>query len=83
MYNRYIPAADGTYRRQTIYPQMQQDVQVEQTQSAENNCQFPLPISLDSNDLLVLAVILLVLFNSDDQDRTSMLVTLVAFLLLN
>ena len=79
MYNRYIPSADGTYHRQSV----------ETPEPAEHeNCDdvkpaFPLLPKLDSNDLLVLAVILLILQNSDESDRVSTLITLAAFLFLS
>ena len=85
MYNRYIPSADGTYRRQTVSTQSAQTPAIQEEPNLQNTERgfFPFLPSLDSNDLLVLAVILLVLQNSDGQDRMSALITLTAFLFLN
>lgn len=79
MYNRYIPSADGTYRRQPVEtPEMS-----ECDKSSEIKRPLPFIPTLDSNDLLVLAVILIILQNSDEADRTSALITLTAFLFLS
>ena len=103
MYNRYIPSADGTYRRQTVptpgrqQPPQSQPMPAPTSQSAPKPPQTPPQereprqppfkgplhgIHLDTGDLLVLLILLLVLTEGEDSDPLSALVTLAAFLLL-
>ena len=95
MYNRYIPNANGTYERKVVpsppkedkfppakdRPQQepaQKTVQMSKTQPA-----IYLPqLQLDSGDLLVLLILLLLLTEGEDTDPFSLLVTLAAFLLM-
>lgn len=91
MYNRYIPSADGTYSRKVIpSPQKEQQKQ-EPMPSAKQEPQskpratpqrsFPQQ-QLDTGDILVLLILLLVLTEGEDSDPLSILVTLAAFLLM-
>ena len=82
MYNRYIPSADGTYRREPIITQERADTAAENESCGERKMPFPALPALDHNDLLVLAVIFLLLQNCDESERISVMVTLAAFLFL-
>ena len=84
MYNRYIPTADGTYRRQTV-------AQAE-TASADTIPEGPSrpstaggqlrPAQPDLGDLLVILILLLVLSESDGNDAMGVLIAMAAFLFL-
>lgn len=91
MYNRYVPAADGSYRRQLITGQNSAPQPASEPQPA---C-IPTPthaehrekslltgLSLDTGDILVLLILLLVLFEGEDTDPMSILITLAAFFIL-
>ncbi|MBQ7565900.1 MAG: hypothetical protein IJT18_02170 [Oscillospiraceae bacterium] len=79
MYNRYIPSADGTYRRETVA----------QSAAPCSDAKTPLRgglslprLQLDTGDLLVLAILLLLLIDGDGDDPLSSLIAIAAFLLL-
>ena len=93
VYNRYIPSADGTYRRQIVHAQTEQAEQVSPVPQQEPITQTPPPravgkqslfpsLSLDRGDLLVLLILLLILTDGEDNDPLTILVTLAAFFIL-
>lgn len=91
MYNRYIPDANGIYQRSVVTPPpsppkappAQEAVPPTPVVSHKTpvKCQLP-KIHLDSGDLLVLLILLLVITEGEDADPMSALITLAAFLLL-
>lgn len=91
MYNRYIPDANGVYQRRVVSsppsspkaPPVQEAVPPTTVapHKAPVKCQLP-KIHLDSGDLLVLLILLLVITEGEDADPMSALITLAAFLLL-
>ena len=96
MYNRYVPTADGTYRRQIVSTTAQQpcpkDAPAPTAETApqppqRTSVQLPgitpgLPTRPETGDLLVLLILLLVLLEGQETDTLTVLVTLAAFLLL-
>ena len=79
MYNRYIPSADGTYRRETVA----QSAAPCPDAKAPARGGLSLPrLQLDAGDLLVLAILLLLLIDGDGDDPLSSLIAIAAFLLL-
>lgn len=97
MYNRYIPDADGAFRRMTVEtggdapeagrPVRQSRTEIQTCAPTEAKRTQPgllerlLPAGLDAGDLLVLAVVLLLLIDGEEDDRTSILFLLAAFFL--
>ena len=84
-YNRYIPNADGAYRRETILqPDSRSEAPAYTARSSEpqHGIRLPMLQSLETEDLLVLAVLVLLLFSSEESDRLTTLITIAAFLLL-
>lgn len=96
MYNRYIPGTGGVYERRIVEEPKKQPpcpaVKEEPAPEPPENCSTPpqkpcRPAApgrgLDLGDLLVLAVILLMMLDSDgEEDLTAVLITAAAFLLL-
>ena len=95
MYNRYIPSADGTYKRQIVPgPERKTETKppAEQKHSAaatSKKCEtsvrknsFPQKPDLESGDLLVILILLLILLEGEESDPLSLLITMAAFLLL-
>lgn len=94
MYNRYVPSADGTYQRK-VMPSPQRSAppphreespppQPPRTESAPTTKQ-PKPLfqlNLDTGDVLVLLILLLVMTEGQETDTLSILITLAAFLLM-
>ncbi|MBQ7255941.1 MAG: hypothetical protein IJS31_06860 [Oscillospiraceae bacterium] len=84
-YNRYVPGADGAYRRETI---VQPDSRCETPENTvlrsepQRGMHLPMLQSLETEDLLVLAVLILLLLSGDESDRLTTLITIAAFLLL-
>lgn len=94
MYNRYIPGANGTYQRHTVAerPRPSPDA-VEKppeadacppTERRENDCgpRRWLPAGLDTGDLLLLCIVILLMIDSDEEDILPVLITAAAFLFL-
>ena len=89
MYNRYIPSQDGSYRRQIIRGETSpQNTQSEKPVQEPAACNIPpkpapgsvkLPLQLDTGDLLVLLVLLLIL-NDGNGNMMSTLIAIAAFL---
>lgn len=96
VYNRYIPQPDGTYLRMDVQPQ--QTTAAPEPQPAAPcaqplppaPCARPeggflsrlLPRGADTGDLLVIAILLLLLVDSDTDDPLPVILTLAAFILL-
>ena len=96
VYNRYIPQPDGTYLRVDVQPQ--QTTAAPEPQPAAPcaqplppaPCARPeggflsrlLPRGADTGDLLVIAILLLLLVDSDADDPLPVLLALAAFILL-
>ena len=94
MYNRYIPDADGIYRRRII-PEPERAAQEAEiaesvtepppvcrsTPPVPRRTGLPLP-QLDSGDLLVLLILILILVDSDDGCGLTPLVAIAAFILM-
>ena len=84
-YNRYVPGADGAYRRETIVqPDSRSETPAYTIRRSEPQRGMHLPMlqSLETEDLLVLAVLILLLLSGDESDRLTTLITIAAFLLL-
>lgn len=84
MYNRYVPKPDGTYARKRIY-----DNETEQSgeqskpvsDSASHLLQDIIPMNLDSGDLLVILLLLLI-SGEENSGQINALLTLVIYLFL-
>ena len=84
-YNRYVPGADGAYRRETIVQPGSRFETPENTvlrSEPQRGMRLPTLQSLEAEDLLVLAVLILLLLSGDESDRLTTLITIAAFLLL-
>ena len=97
MYNRYIPAEDGTYRRHIVEerqsvpptPSPQQPQALPQKLPLEKAKQEPanklpkIPVlkGMDTADLLILLILLLVM-SDKGEDNTSLLLTAALYFLL-
>ena len=94
MYNRYVKDDNGTYRRQIMRSSAQQcipesNLRTEEPlqQAAKEKAIFPqghktaLP-SLEIGDILVLLVLLIMLIEGDESDKTALLITIAAFMIL-
>lgn len=96
VYNRYIPQPDGRYLRMDVQPPQETPVQPIQSEPscappppAAPPCNAGggflsrlLPRGTDTGDLLVIAILLLLLVDSDADDPLPVLLTLAAFILL-
>ena len=94
VYNRYIPQPDGTYLRMDVQPQQTtaapQSTQAPPCAPPAPPCEQPgggflsrlLPRGTDTGDLLVIAILLLLLVDSDTDDPLPVILTLAAFILL-
>lgn len=98
VYNRYIPQPDGTYLRMDVQPQQTTAAPQAEPQPAAAcaqplppaPCTRPeggflsrlLPRGADTGDLLVIAILLLLLVDSDTDDPLPVILTLAAFILL-
>ena len=95
MYNRYVRDADGNYRRQIMQkaPPEPQPTSRPETTNRSKDAPLPakphrqstpslFPISLETGDLLVILVLLLILTEGEDNDRTALLITIAAFLMM-
>ena len=94
VYNRYIPQPDGSYLRMDVQPPqetpVQQSTQAPPCAPPAPPCEQPgggflsrlLPRGTDTGDLLVIAILLLLLIDSDADDPLPVLLTLAAFILL-
>jgi len=90
MYNRYVPTADGCYQRQIMrsakeppaVPPRQEAPKKEENTVCEKTAAAPLPIKLESEDLLVLLILALVLMSGQESDNLPILITIAAFILL-
>ncbi len=90
MYNRYIPSADGTYQRKIVpspRPKQPEPALPTPPPSPQRPPQakeavmpsFP-KLQLDTGDILVLLILLLILTEGEDSDPLSLLITIGAFL---
>lgn len=83
MYNRYTPQPDGSYKKQKmIESEMPRQAHNE---SITDNSNFDvikqmIPAGLDSADLLV--IVMLLLISGDEKGQTNALLTLVIYLFL-
>jgi len=94
MYNRYIPGTGGVYERRIVeepkrtapcpVPKEEPLPEPIRPEPPQPSCCRSAPVQgLDPGDLLVLAVILLMMLDSDgEEDLTPVLITAAAFLLL-
>jgi len=88
LYNRYIPSADGTYRRQIVpseekkEPSKQPAPTVQPAKISAAHTPTPAFPKTDSGDILVLLILLLILLEGEDTDPISILITLAAFFLM-
>ena len=96
VYNRYIPQPDGSYLRMDVQPPQETSAQPMQSEPscapplpAAPPCNAGggflsrlLPRGTDTGDLLVIAILLLLLVDSDADDPLPVLLTLAAFILL-
>lgn len=83
MYNRYIPQEDGTYAK-TAIPDSDAPEYTGTAKPNTNTVQPPqstFPLNIDSGDLLVI-VLLLLISAGEDYDQNSALLTLVIYLFL-
>ena len=94
MYNRYIQQQDGSYRKNRI-PEQQKSPEPEcpipdapapcpppcRQQSAENFLRTLLPKGLDTGDLLIIVLLLLMAGDCEDEKNTALL-TLALYLFL-
>lgn len=94
MYNRYVPSPDGTYERKVIghtsgkpvptvpdsVPQKEPAVQQTVRQVVKQKSVLP-QLHLDTGDILVLLILLLVMTEGEESDPMGALITLAAFLL--
>ncbi len=94
MYNRYIRDADGNYQRQIMRkepteapqpsgpPQSSKPLEEPTKRVMKPNPKPPVfPVSLETGDLLVLLVLLLILTEGEEADKTALLITICAFLM--
>jgi len=91
LYNRYIPGSNGVYERRSVYEPKENP---EQCSSPQNKTPEEAPcirhahprksplggLSLDTGDLLLLCIVLLLLIDSDGEDFLPLLITAAAFL---
>jgi len=95
MYNRYVRDADGKYQRQIMHsaaaetPKTSSDHETKKPKAeGSHKPKLPVsrppvfPISLETGDLLVLLVLLLILTEGEETDKTALLVTICAFLMM-
>lgn len=95
MYNRYVRDADGNYQRrimgsaaaeapaicsETDPPKPRTEGTHKKKLSAPRPPAFP--VSLETGDLLVLLILLLILTEGEEADKTALLITICAFLML-
>ena len=93
MYNRYIPQQDGSYRKNRMPEQKPKEPEVSipdipapspgpcRQQSAEHFLRTLLPKGLDTGDLLVIVLLLLMAGDWEDEKNTALL-TLALYLFL-
>ena len=84
MYNRYIPGANGRYRCEQVHDTAQPESPSPETQSTPTVCQNTpqLPAlagTIDTGDLLVLAILALLLLDGEG-DELLVLIAAIAFL---
>lgn len=88
MYNRYVPTEDGTYRRQVVGnrqsapspPKSSQPVSVPASSPASSAANSLL-LGLDTADLLILLILILVMAD-EGRDNTTLLLTVALYFLL-
>ena len=95
MYNRYIPQQDGTYQKNRIQPALKpkeqeitcppsppvQEAECKTAGSAGNFLRQLLPKNMDTNDLLII-VLLLLLAGDCEENKNTWLLTLALYLFL-
>lgn len=93
MYNRYIPQQDGSYRKNRMPEQKPKEPEITipdipapppvpvRQQSAESFLRALLPKGLDTGDLLIIVLLLLMAGDCTD-DRNTALLTLALYLFL-
>ena len=96
VYNRYIPNADGTFRKTVVtdappcppkppeppFPPAVIEKPVCEKKPTANPLRRFLPAGIDTGDILVLLILLLLLIDGDEDDTLSVLLTAAAFILL-
>lgn len=95
MYNRYVRDAEGNYQRQIMRsaaaeaPKKSSDQEtVKPKTEGTHKSKLPVsrppafPFTLETGDLLVLLVLLLILTEGEETDKTALLVTICAFLMM-
>ncbi len=83
MYNRYTPQPDGSYKKQKIDESKQTKTvkpEVSTDSSGLDIIKQMIPPGLDSADLLV--IVMLMLISGEEQRQTNALLTLVMYLFL-
>lgn len=92
MYNRYIPGTNGVYERRSVqetecskpttYHENTPEIKFSQHDITDKTCCRNKSVSsgLDTGDLLVLCILLLLLIDSDEEDVLPIIITAVAFL---
>lgn len=93
MYNRYIPGTNGVYERRTVHEPRQTADNCSLAPSQEEPheqaaCVKPVQprrsshggLSLDTGDLLLLCIVLLLMIDSDGDDILPLMITAAAFL---
>lgn len=93
MYNRYIPGSNGVYERRTVHEHQPKQEPCSLPASAEPPEEQPCcpssvqtkrkgfgGLSLDTGDLLLLCIVLLLMIDSDGDDLLPLLITAAAFL---
>lgn len=82
MYNRYVPASDGTMKRQVVRePESPKPAPVRQsggTDGLTNLLSGLLPPNLDNTDILI--AVLLMLMSADKESQNNALLTLAFYL---
>lgn len=89
MYNRYIPAEDGTYRRQVVEERRKPPAPVPAPPKPPARTPPPPPppaqpvkvFGMDAADLILLAILLLILLDSGTDHMTLLLTAVLYFLL--
>lgn len=93
MYNRYIPGSNGVYERRSVYEPKENPEQCAICSPQERTAEEPTcnrhthprkspfgGLSLDTGDLLLLCIVLLLMIDSDGEDFLPILITAAAFL---
>ena len=92
MYNRYVPGHDGIYRRQTVTEKATtktncQELSSDPCDEKKDLTQQRPPCrtvtdTFDLGDLLLLCIVILLLIDSEDEDKLPLLIMAAVFLFL-